>query len=247
MKRNMKKLLVIALALMPSLSISTFAQEGGEGAGTYPAGRMAQLRPSAAQGWQFDHWHDNDEPDPESADYEFDHWSDGVTSNPRNVLINKSRNLTAVFYSIYEETLNIEVEYGRCYEDGDTHHIGEQVQIEVIPRPGFHFKCWQDDPSAGAIRTILIQECMPTLHAVCESDDTYTITTYVNPTGGGTVEGRASGLHYGDVITLTATPAPGYRFAQWEDTWDSNPVRTVTVEEDWYFEATFEPIPADED
>ena len=31
MKLNMKKLLVIALALMPSLSISTFAQEGGGG------------------------------------------------------------------------------------------------------------------------------------------------------------------------------------------------------------------------
>ena len=29
MKRNMKKLLVIALALMPSLSINTFAQNGG--------------------------------------------------------------------------------------------------------------------------------------------------------------------------------------------------------------------------
>ena len=38
MKRNMKKLLVIALALMPSLSISTFAQDGGEGGGTIPPG-----------------------------------------------------------------------------------------------------------------------------------------------------------------------------------------------------------------
>lgn len=41
MKRNMKKLLVIALALMPGLSINTFAQEGGdggEGGGTIPPG-----------------------------------------------------------------------------------------------------------------------------------------------------------------------------------------------------------------
>ena len=38
MKRNMKKLLVIALALMPSLSINTFAQDGGEGGGTIPPG-----------------------------------------------------------------------------------------------------------------------------------------------------------------------------------------------------------------
>ena len=34
----MKKLLVIALALMPSLSINTFAQDGGEGGGTIPPG-----------------------------------------------------------------------------------------------------------------------------------------------------------------------------------------------------------------
>ena len=38
MKTNMKKLLVIALALMPSLSINTFAQDGGEGGGTIPPG-----------------------------------------------------------------------------------------------------------------------------------------------------------------------------------------------------------------
>ena len=38
MKLNMKKLLVIALALMPSLSINTFAQDGGEGGGTIPPG-----------------------------------------------------------------------------------------------------------------------------------------------------------------------------------------------------------------
>jgi|GEM_PF-2385154 len=38
MKLNMKKLLVIALALMPCLSINTFAQDGGEGGGTIPPG-----------------------------------------------------------------------------------------------------------------------------------------------------------------------------------------------------------------
>ncbi len=38
MKLNMKKLLVIALAIMPSLSINTFAQDGGEGGGTIPPG-----------------------------------------------------------------------------------------------------------------------------------------------------------------------------------------------------------------
>jgi len=38
MKLNMKKLLVIALALMPSLSINTFAQDGGEDGGTIPPG-----------------------------------------------------------------------------------------------------------------------------------------------------------------------------------------------------------------
>ncbi len=41
MKRNMKKLLVIALALMPSLSISTFAQDGG--GGTIPPGGDAPI------------------------------------------------------------------------------------------------------------------------------------------------------------------------------------------------------------
>ena len=296
-----------------SIDISPSGAGTVSGAGTYPAGRMAHLSPTAASGWQFDHWHDNDEPDPESADteaanysvhmtrdrsftavftriqanyhciwdvnnsdwghiepdqggnwyphgeivrltavpetdeFEFDHWSDGNTDNPRNILINKSRNLTAVFYSVYEETLHIEVEYGRCYEDGNAYRIGEQVQVEVIPRPGFHFRCWADDPDAGATRTILIQEDMPTLHAICESDDTYTVGTYAYPSRGGTVVGGGTGFHYGDVITITATPAAGYRFVRWEDDWSTNPVRTHTVEEDRDFEATFEEIPADEE
>lgn len=77
-----------------------------------------------------------------------------------------------------------------------------------MPDTGFHFKCLDYDTTAGTIRTVTIREGQPTLRAICESDETYTVETYANPSRGGTVTGAATGLHYGDVVTVEAIPAP---------------------------------------
>ena len=103
------------------------------------------------------------------------------------------------------------------------------------------------DTTAGAIRTVTIREGQPTLRAICESDETYTVETYANPSRGSTVTGAATGLHYGDVVTVEAIPAPGYRFVEWADDDKALAIRTFAVTEDLALEAYFEEIPPEEE
>lgn len=121
------------------------------------------------------------------------------------------------------------------------------MELTVVPDAVFHFKCWEDDATAGAIRTITIQEGQPMLRAICESDETYTVESYANPNCGGTVTGAATGLRYGDVVAVEAIPAIGYRFVQWADDDDAPVIRTFAVTEDLALEAYFEVIPSEEE
>lgn len=152
-----------------------------------------------------------------------------------------------MFWSVYEESLYVEGIYCDVEYDGYDFHIGQEVELTVVPDAGFHFKCWEDDATAGTIRTVTIREGQPTLRAICESDETYTVETYANPSRGGTVTGAATGLHYGDVATVEAIPAPGYRFVEWADDDEVPAIRAFAVTEDMALEAYFEEIPPDEE
>lgn len=116
-----------------------------------------------------------------------------------------------------------------------------------MPDTGFRFKCLDYDTTAEAIRTATIQEGQPTLRAICESDETCTVEAYANPSRGGTVTGAATGLHYGDVVTVEAIPAIGYRFVQWADDDEAPAIRTFAVTENLVLEAYFEETPPEEE
>lgn len=121
------------------------------------------------------------------------------------------------------------------------------MELTVVPDAVFHFKCWEDDANAGAIRTVTIREGQPTLRAICESDETYTVETYANPSRGGTVTGAATGLHYGDVVTVEAIPAIGYRFVECADDDEAPAIRTLAVTENLALETYFEVIPPEDE
>lgn len=69
----------------------------------------------------------------------------------------------------------------------------------------------------------------------------YTLTAVSNNTSWGSVSGGGT-YTAGATATLTATPAAGYQFVQWQDGNTDNP-RTVTVNDDATYTATFEAIP----
>ncbi len=66
---------------------------------------------------------------------------------------------------------------------------------------------------------------------------TYTVTVGVSDAMMGSVSGSGT-YKSGDMITLTATPASGYRFVKWSDEDTTNP-RTIIVNEDVTLTATF--------
>ena len=69
----------------------------------------------------------------------------------------------------------------------------------------------------------------------------YTVTAVSNNAAWGTVTGGGT-YNAGATVTLTATPASGYRFVSWQDGNTQNP-RTVTVTANATYIATFEAIP----
>ena len=70
---------------------------------------------------------------------------------------------------------------------------------------------------------------------------TFTITVQSNNEAWGTVTGGGT-YNEGTVVNLTAIPADGYRFVQWNDANTENP-RSVTVTANATYIATFEAIP----
>jgi len=76
------------------------------------------------------------------------------------------------------------------------------------------------------------------------NSETFVITISVEPAEGGTVSGGSSGTYeYGEIITLVATPASGYRFGWWlcnGTVVSKETVWTFTVVEDKTITALFE-------
>ena len=66
----------------------------------------------------------------------------------------------------------------------------------------------------------------------------YTLT--LSATEGGTVSGAGT-YDSGTVVTLQATPQPGYRFVRWSDG-NTNAARTITLTENSSYTAYFEPV-----
>ncbi len=66
----------------------------------------------------------------------------------------------------------------------------------------------------------------------------YTISTAVNPSGSGSVSGGGT-YDSGSTVTLTATPASGYRFVRWSDN-NTSATRSVTVSGNATYTAYFE-------
>ena len=67
----------------------------------------------------------------------------------------------------------------------------------------------------------------------------YTLTLNAFPPEGGQVSADPAGpYHYGDMVTLTATPNPGYAFVSWQDG-STDAIRTVEVTGDATYNAIF--------
>ena len=175
-----------------------------KGAGSYNYGTDVTLTATPAEG------------------YHFVKWSDGDTNATRTIIVTADVTLTAEFViNVYTVTLN--AENGTVTGAGEYEH-GATANITAVAAVGYHFVKWSDG-ELNATRTIKVTSDV-TLTAEF-AINVYTVeATAVN----GTVTG-AGEYNHGTEVTLTATPAEGYRFVKWSDG-DTNATRTITVTAD---------------
>ena len=160
--------------------------------------------------------------------FKFDKWSDDVTDNPREITVNGDINLTAYFTEL-TYTLNVSAgEGGSVDPEGEITGLkyGESKVIKAIPSSGYEFANWSDGNVLDERQITITQDC--TLVANFKEvvlPITYSFALGTN-VGNGTV---TSSIPEGDYapdteITVTATPATGWKFVKWSNESTVNPL-----------------------
>jgi len=185
----------------------------------YHYGDVVTLTATPAPGWSFANW-----------------TGDATgTSNPVSVTITGDTSITANFtQNEYALTVTVDPENSGTVSldpDQDTYHYGDVVTLTATPELGWSFANWTGDATgtANPVSVTITKNTSVTAHF---TQNEYTLTVTVDPENSGTVslDPQQATYHYGDVVTLTATPAPGWSFSNWtgDATGTTNPVE-VTI------------------
>ena len=198
------------------------------GGGSYAAGTTVTLRATPADG------------------YDFFNWNDGNTNNPRSITVTGNANYIANFREIssvntYTITVLSSNQSHGTTSGGGTYQEGTTVTISATPANGYEFTNWNDGNTSNP-RTITVTENKTYIANFREisSVNTYTITVLSSNQSHGTASGGGT-YQEGTTVTISATPANGYEFTNWNDGNTSNP-RTITVTENKTYIATFQEI-----
>ena len=146
--------------------------------------------------------------------WSFSDWSGGVTGTTTSIAVTIHGNTTVTATFTQDEyTLTIDKNgNGTVTQDPDqaTYHYGDVVTLTATPDPGWSFGNWSANVLDGQV-TIEANTAV----AVTFTQDEYTLT--IDKIGSGAVakDPDQATYHYGDVVTLTATPDPGWSFGNW--------------------------------
>jgi uncharacterized repeat protein (TIGR02543 family) len=183
--------------------------------------------------------------------YRFYRWSGASSSTDPIITITMSRDtsLTANFVKIYKLTVNANPEEGGTVtivpppNSDTTYDVGQPVNVEATPNPGYKFDSWSGDTTSTspAIRLSMDRRWNVTANFV----KVYKLSVVVNPTGGGTViisptPSRDSTYDAGTLVTVLAEHKPGYRFDGWAgDTTSTNTEIRLPMNRGWNLIAKF--------
>lgn len=148
----------------------------------------------------------------------FTGWTPSLTNN--QVTITGDMIITANYLPDDEYVLTITsyAELGTVTKNPDkpTYHYGDMVELTVTPDPGVYFAGWGGD-LAGMENPVSItihgNTHVEVMYALPENHD-YVLT--INSDHGiVTKNPDQATYHYGDVVTLSVTPEPGWTFTGW--------------------------------
>jgi hypothetical protein len=125
---------------------------------------------------------------------------------------------------------------------GGVYDVGTLVTLTAQPAAGYAFAGWTGDLSGSGNPATLLVDADTSVGAVFVRP---TVEVSTGPNGAVTLDPPGGVYDAGSVVTLTATPAPGYEFAGWggDLAGTDNPAALV-VDRDRRVGAWFDPLPA---
>lgn len=136
----------------------------------------------------------------------------------------------------YMVTTNVDPAGAGTVEGGGAYPEQTNVYLTAHPNPGWVFDHWTGGSTDNPLMFTIVSDVTYTAYFLQEE---YTLTLNAFPPEGGLVSANPAGpYHYGDMVTLTATPNLGYTFVSWNDG-STNAMRTVEVTGDETYSAIF--------
>ncbi|MDX9942962.1 MAG: T9SS type A sorting domain-containing protein [Bacteroidales bacterium] len=144
--------------------------------------------------------------------------SDGVDLYAQNLRTNGTLGNGSEMYSLTIDITGngtVEVE-GLPYSEPLSFEEGTTLSLEALAQDGWLFEGWSGDlVSDEALATIILSEDK-SINATFVEIPLYSLTLRAVPEEGGSVDG-AGDFVAGTEVTITATPASGFIFLEWED------------------------------
>ena len=188
------------------IGVSSNPTNGGTttGAGEYYNGQPCTLTASANSGFIFTNWTENDVPQSSNPVYTFT-----VTQN---------RNLVANFVaSTYTISAYADPYIGGSVVGAGTYGYQETCTLTATANPGYDFVCWTENgANVSNNRTYSFMVTADRNLVATFVQQTYVISTTVNPTNGGSASGAGT-YTYNQTCTLTTVPETGYYFMYWSE------------------------------
>lgn len=182
--------------------------------------------------------------------YEFVCWSDGSHDATHTLVINSDTYIYASFQPI-QYTLEVVVKDGQegwgTVTGGGTYFYGDKPTYSATPADGYRFVKWEETNSTNASEQVTM-DGNKKFTAVFEPVPTYDLTVVVASgcEDMGTTKGTETNIPEGTVKQFEAIPNDGYEFIGWTDG-NTDPVRTVTMDQDYTFTAMFKAKEKDPD
>lgn len=180
---------------------------------------------------------------PTNSHYTFFQWSDAVGTAERSFTASGKDGVTQILTAMFSpEILDITASsnMGVCTVSGsNSYAYNTKAKLIATPESHYDFVRWSQSGSEVSTDATYVFKVLASGNYLAEfTPKTYTITATSEDALRGSVSG--SGYYiYGNTVTLSATPEPGWAFTQWSDGNTSNP-RIFVAEEDVTVTALFE-------
>ncbi|MDO8751598.1 MAG: InlB B-repeat-containing protein [Dehalococcoidia bacterium] len=182
--------------------------------GTYEKGVAVSVRAIPASGYRFDHW-------------------EGAASGESPtvpLVMDGNKKLIAYFTKVFTLSASPSPSSGGNVSPsgGTTYDAGKQATLIATPAQCYKFNGWSGDASGISDHLTLTMDSAKSVIASFVKI-TYTLQAQVDASGGGTVSPSDVTLEACNQITVTATPANGYRFNHWggDASGTSNPLNII--------------------